>query len=74
MKIIEIVINKYNIEVENNYEDIIINFKKIYPKIISYFEELNFLIININDNNIFNKYKTIEKYQNIKFNILNNLI
>ena len=74
MKIIEIVINKYNIEVENNYEDIIINFKKIYPKIISYFEELNFLIININDNNIFNKYKTIEKYQNIKFNILNNFI
>ncbi len=66
LKIINDVITKYDIKCEKNTESILLNLNIIYPKILSYFEDNNFMIININEPNIFSKHKIIEQYFNIK--------
>lgn len=66
LKIINDVITKYNIDCEKNIESILVNLNIIYPKILSYFEDNNFMIININEPNIFSKHKIIGQYFNIK--------
>lgn len=64
LKIINIVIDTYSLDIEN--KDIINNLSDIYPYILKYFENNNFLIININETNIFNKYDLISKYNQLK--------
>ena len=72
LNIIQIILDNYKMEINNNINSIIDNIHLIYPKIIQYFHEQYFTIININESNIFSKYDIIDKYNKIKKNIFNN--
>ena len=52
-------------------KDILKNIKIIYPFILKYFEDNEFLMININESNIFEKYDFIDKYIDLKNSIYN---
>ena len=69
--IIKLVINTYKLDINDDINSIIDNLKYLYKYIISYFEQENFNVININEHNIFTKYDFIKNYINIKNNFKN---
>jgi GR25 family glycosyltransferase involved in LPS biosynthesis len=77
LNIIYDVILTYNLNIKMNIEDVLHNLEEIYPVILTYFKNNNFIIININDDdnnhNFFNKYNLNQTYMNIKNNIFNNV-
>jgi|TARA_B110000483_G_scaffold243632_1_gene334673 GR25 family glycosyltransferase involved in LPS biosynthesis len=70
--IILLVIDKYQLEIDKDISSIVNNIKIIYNKMLDYFKEMNFLMININEQNIFSKYNFINQYKNIKQNFVHN--
>ena len=71
IEIIYLVIDKYELEICQEKKDILKNIKIIYPFILKYFEDNEFLMININESNIFEKYDFINKYIDLKNSIYN---
>ena len=71
LEIIYLVIDKYELEICQERKDILKNIKIIYPFILKYFEDNEFLMININESNIFEKYDFINKYIDLKNSIYN---
>ena len=69
LEIINIILKKYELNITYDEHDILNNLHIIYHYILKYFEENNFLMININESNIFEKYDLMNKYINLKNNI-----
>ena len=69
LMIIYNVITNYQLEIEKNIESVLNHLENIYPYILKYFEDNEFLLININEPNILNKYKFIETYNDLKNSI-----
>jgi len=72
--IISLIIDKYELDIKKEKESIVNNIKVIYNKIFEYFKEMNFFMININEQNIFSKYNIINQYKNMKNNVVHNNI
>lgn len=63
------VVEKYNLDIDIN-SDLTNNLHIIYPNILKYFEDNNFLVIDINHPNIFDKYNLKNKYYELKNQII----
>jgi len=73
LHIIYLVLEKYNLNIKNDKTSVLNNIEQIYPHILHFFEENNFLIIDINKDNIFDKYNITNKYIQLKNSLYNRI-
>jgi hypothetical protein len=69
LTIIYNIITNYQLDIDKNIESVLNHLENIYLYILKYFEDNDFLLININEPNILNKYEFINQYISIYTNL-----
>ena len=69
LTIIYNIITTYQLDIDKNVDSVLNHLENIYLYILKYFEDNEFLLININEPNILSKYEFINQYLSIYANL-----